>query len=362
MTRSIISRRGTAETAVDPIRSLDALPNFPLCDIYAFADYVELRLLLGAENSVTAEETATWFRVDRKDAPDDEPDEAVGQLEDGDERFITTDLDAAERADCRSRLADDVHALLAARYRFYGSDYPFKYVGPERRLVRKKRTTSRHRLYIFLLLCASGRYVTDHNQLTLHFERLAATVVQVLVPTAETHPFGTSATDGLFNGGSFADRAARLAEKLNEELDPRTHSSPSGASGDRGLDVVSWVDMGDGCGGTLAIFGQAACTKNWVEKQSSCTPQAWDRIIQLTSPATAVCAIPFCFRNSTMQWHDGQKIRRTFLLDRWRLMRQLRGLEIRDVSARRRRDKAPVAYIPLQEVDAILTNARTTST
>jgi hypothetical protein len=90
--------------------------------------------------------------------------------------------------------------------------------------------------------------------------------------------------------------------------------------GDRGLDVLAHIPLGDDVRGRFVVFAQAACTESWVTKQFSASPAAWKNLLTLAVPQVNVCAIPHSFRRVGGDWHDVGKIGETLLLDRSRLL------------------------------------------
>lgn len=318
-----------------PLQGLGRLPTAPLKDTYVWADYVELRCAASADHEASLGELASWLRIDGHEAPD----------VDLDDRLLPDDLDvtqsedevpaedgaldgeessgrAASNSDNRRRLAEDVFRLLRYRVSLHGSFYPFELSGDGKRLSLRAHLNPGHWLYLFLLMCASGRYVVQHGKLTKDFERLCVPIFRAIVPTADVFIFGTAdAGDGL--PGRFNDKLRVLANKLSESPQEAAEDIDDDEAGDRGLDAVAVVGMGDSLGGKIAIFAQAACTDQWVQKQDSPSPDAWDPIIQLTAPALVACCIPFCYRRVTGRWHDRTKIHRRLVLDRRRILHWL---------------------------------------
>ena len=305
----------------------------PIKDTHKWADYVELRCLTSRDRSVTIGDVAAWFRVDPQDAPPDDASESsnISQVQDewgpGSERLTgdaSEGANAAERVDNRQRLAEDVFLLLSTRAAAYGETYPFLVSEDLKQVGCKDDLVPGARLYVYLLLCANGRYVVRHQALTASFERLCAVAMRSMLPNADVHVFGTAGDGtGRYDRGTFKDKAARLASDLGEAPGPLVASIDGSETADRGLDFVGWVGVGDDLPSRLVVFGQAACTDNWVVKQDSPAPDAWDQIILVTCPQVVVCCIPHCFRNVAGGWHDQLKIHRRLLVDRRRLVHLL---------------------------------------
>lgn len=227
---------------------------------------------------------------------------------------------AARKSDNRRRLAEDVFRLLRYRASLYGDSYPFALSRAGDRLTLTDELTPINNLYLFLLLCSTGRYVSKHGKLTKDFERLCVPTLNGLLPTASVHVFGTAKSEGSEYVGTFKKKLARLAANLGEPVGSAVDDIGDEETGDHGLDVAGIVDMGDDLGGKLTIFAQAACTDDWQTKQDSPAPEAWDSLILLTSPAVVACCIPLCFRNEQGGWHNRSLIHRRLILDRRRIL------------------------------------------
>ena len=330
--------KGARDTQVHgPLKGVFELPESPLKELHKWADYVELRCASSADGAISLGDVGAWFRLDPTDAPDGGDADATDA--DADDYVIVQDVDhpespdledeprdaesvgqSATSTDNRQRLAEDTFRVVAFRSLSYGDAYPFVMNENSQTLSMSPELSASQHLYLFLLLCSLGRYVARHGQLAKDFERLCVPLFEQIVPSAEIYIFGTAADGGNRFTGNLRSNLTELATMLGEYTTPYVDGISQDENGDRGLDVVGVVTMGDTLGGKLVVYGQAACTDEWITKQDSPSNDAWDRLIPLTNPAVVACCIPHCFRDALGEWHDPTKIHRRLLLDRRRIM------------------------------------------
>lgn len=337
-----LKTRRKSPGSAEPLSNLSRLPEAPLKETHKWADWVELRACVAPDKQVTVGDVAAWLRVDQSEAPDVSPDDdeeetLVAQEEDDEEATVAqsagrpvpdgTDSGqrAAARVDNRERLAQDVFRLLRHRRSLFGENYPFELDLTDDRLEFLDTSTPGREVYVFLLLCASGRYVVQHGLLTKDFERLCVPALQAILPAADVQVFGTAGPAAGDYSGSFATRLKRLAENLGEQIQPTADDVDDDENGDRGLDVVAIQGMGDDLPGRVVVFAQAACTDHWISKQDSPSPDAWDQLVLPLVPTITACCIPHSYRGSNGNWHSRTKIHRRLLLDRSRILHFLTG-------------------------------------
>lgn len=242
------------------------------------------------------------------------------------------------------RYATDVFGQLAYRSQLFGSDYPFQ-LAPDRMSLQRRRTSVGRRLYLFLLLASSLRYVkrSRRARLTSGFERLVAIAVRSLGADAgRVYVFGTSVRGGHYSG-LLRDKIRLLAGDIGEDPLIKDHEFAARDTGDSGLDVVAWPRLGDELGARMILFVQATCSTRWVAKQAEVKTDRWGSRIRFTASPAAAMAIPFAFRSANGDWQRRLDIENVVLLDRSRLMYLLPA----------RRELDPIPYDLVREVSGI---------
>lgn len=325
-----------------PLKLPEQPPTWPLKEVHRWADYVELRCLISADDELSLDDVANWLRGDPSEAPDEDPSDStpatgaetdVSQVEDGQDAPPAETSSSSRKSDNRVRLAGDIFRLMRQRGSLYGSTYPFS-IDPGRFAIQRRPTLSEaQRRYVFMLLCSLGPYVRGHRQLVKDFERVCVPAIEAMLPTAVVNIFGTASDGGSPYTGRFVRKLKHLARDLGEARPKKKiRRRAADESGDRGLDVVGIVDLGDHLSSKLTVFAQAACTPKWIVKQDAASPHAWDKLLLVTSPAVSTCCIPFCYRDAQGTWHDDAHIHRTLLLDRARLLRLLGNTSAADLA------------------------------
>lgn len=233
-------------------------------------------------------------------------------------------VDSASTLDRRHVLAADVMELLRWRAAHFSTSYPFQVsVDGELSLVRRFETLDeRQILYVFLLVCSGLSHVTKTAEsfFTYPFERLSALAVKSMFPAARVSVFGTSSTEQPPGGSSLRDKVKALAVELHGTLGRDVEYLSDDNRGDKGLDVVGHISMGDEQEGSFVVFAQAACTDEWVTKQNAANPGNWKNTLTLQVPQFSLCTIPISFRRVGGAWHDFGALSDTLLVDRSRIL------------------------------------------
>ncbi|MBJ7330130.1 MAG: hypothetical protein JHC95_09555 [Solirubrobacteraceae bacterium] len=243
------------------------------------------------------------------DPPDVSFEEAVAQVADPP---VTGEI-----ADVLAHLRSRADMLRPARYPFDVED---------RGLRLRTSLGAAHGIYIALLVCSNLNRLpeTGRSEWTGGFERYCThALAGWLGSMYRVEVFGTAARAGeLFHGDTRQAletlcTAVGWTLALGEE-DERTLPS----SGDRGLDGVAWrVDGDDPADLWVTYFVQAACGKNWPDKQDEASRDRWARFMAITSPLQSVLAIPYWQRETSKRWAKSVELSRAnVFLDRYRLL------------------------------------------
>ncbi|HSH62412.1 MAG TPA: hypothetical protein VK988_22735 [Acidimicrobiales bacterium] len=279
------------------------------------ADYVELLCLTNADLEFSSADLVDRL-LERSDVGEDATEEG-DEPEPGEA--------PAAREDRLRRIAEDTFTHLAYRQGVFGRGYPFRLEG-DNVLRRVSQVTRRRKLYVFLLLASSLRYVNRtpyQSQLEKSFERLATEALRRLLPSdAEVHPFGTAASGGRYRGRAWL-RYERLAKDLRDHPLLEETNFPINSVGDLGLDSVAWLPSGDDIAPMMTFFAQSTCTVEWRGKQSE--SRRWETYLHALAPRGNFLFVPFCFRLPNGQWYDLTWVYDGVVIDRLRLLWIFRG-------------------------------------
>jgi hypothetical protein len=288
-------------------------------DTHLWADYAELICLINVDGRVTkADILGRWEKADDLELDLAEAEEEIEV--DADEPEIEEAVQQPPDVHRAAKL-DDVFRHLAYRQVAFDTDYPFQVLDDVATLQRRRVTRAR-RLYVYLLIASSQRYLEARSAVTMtrEFEHLAFLATRAWLPTgSRVYQFGTDRARGNRYRGRLRERLRRLAEDVNEELKVKEGDLSTADVGDAGCDVVAWIPLGDDRGTQLVVIGQATCQVKWKNKQGEPSWDAWRRLIDFTVPTNAMFFIPFCWRRPDGQWFKPLDVR-TILVDRLRLM------------------------------------------
>lgn len=297
------------------LQNLDSTPDSPLFDAHIWVDYLELLCLINIDGQLSIGDVLDRFR-DRKDITGFHN---LGDLTD-------PSATSAENRDRERGKVGDWFTHLSYRAGILKTSYPFSLDSDGSTLLRKDSLTDEQKLYVFFLLASNLRYVTKAHVLTKNFEQVSLEALKTCLPAGvEAHIFGTSAQVGSkYYGGTLFDRIRQLANDIGEKATPEEADYSPHNTADDGLDLVAWVPMGDQLNSRPLIFGQCACTADWISKQHTSGFDHWRQRINLKAHPHNMIFIPFFFRRVDGNWHKPQDITAGVLVDRLRLIHLLR--------------------------------------
>jgi len=302
-----------------------ALEKFPdSSEAHLWADYVELRCLTDLDLMIAKSDIQAYVQK-RKDLQKGlgdyaSDDDIESERENG---MYAEDIKRAARA-------EDLFKHLEYRAAVFDNFYPFALSRDGDILRRRRRVTSKHKLYVFFLLCSNSRHIINRqhrNMFTDTFEIASMVALKRYLPKgAEVHLFGTNSFNKGRYSGQLLKKCKCLATDLGERFVGKASEFPPNDYGDNGLDVVGWMPFGDNTKGFLLVFGQCACSgEEWPKKQHSSSASHWRNAVTFTAPPCNMAFIPFFYRRNAGEWHMERKIDETVLIDRLRLVKLLRS-------------------------------------
>lgn len=291
-----------------------ALPNHSYFDTHFWVDWVELLCVANIDESVNRAAVARRVRSLKEDtgeAADAEDDKAQ----------------AAEVTDRWFARIEEWFGHLEMRQKRLKDAYPFSLSADSNQLSLKSNLTTLQKFYLLLLMASALKYFSEEeSDITASFELISLEALRKLLPSgAEVHLFGANKLKkGKFEGNLWNNLNV-LAKDFVERLHIKEEDAPAQNRGDNGTDLIGWVKIEEDVPGIFSVFGQCACTKNWVSKQMTSAADRWSSTMTLqTYPLNSVF-IPFCQRKRDACWHSPQDMARsTLVIDRFRFLALLK--------------------------------------
>lgn len=311
--------------------ALDVLPRHSYS--FLWADYVEL-LCLCSKNGIVAKGNLQAQQQEAEDLQTDAGEDAHEFTEE-DSSIADDDADRndSEILDDRvTRRWEDIKKRLQARSLSFPG-WPFELDGEVLR-TKFDAQNPEQRLYVSLLVASSLRLCHDTRspEVTSAFEEISYHWLrQSLTELWQVRPFGAHQTLPNAYIGTLRAKLEALAEDINGLLvKPATDYDPRN-TGDGGIDLVAWQDMGDKRGNMPIIFGQCACSPtDWESKQLDVTPASTEAHIYSQHRGSAYCFVPHDLSMSDKSWERSAHVKRTVIVDRRRLLNLFKVLKTWD--------------------------------
>lgn len=303
------------------LENLTTAPNAANYKLYRWADYVELRCLTHRDKRFSRDNLAEAIGESKdlnSDGDDTEPS--------ADEIDINEDVDSQQDdPDNNEALSASVFRLLNWRSSAFGSDWPFSIDSACVEIKLRETITTRHYLYLQLLLSALLKYCpkTRRKTYTNTFEVLSFNIFKKLMPAgSEVHPFG--AAHSTRHTGKLFDRLKALAKDVRGQLLLTEEDFPKNDAGDGGLDLVSWHPLGDERDNIPIAFAQCGCTADgWPNKMLEASPEKLSRFHVGHRWATYYF-MPLDLsisRSNKIHWAELRDINSAIVIDRLRIIR-----------------------------------------
>ena len=265
-----------AMTMPDLFKRLDVLPRHPYP--FLWADYVEL-LCLCSKNGLVSRGN---LQAQVQEAQDVQVDADI----DGDGDEIAGPNDESTVLDDKvSAHWDDIVSRLNAREASYPG-WPFQLEGAVLRSVYDERRAD-HRLYVALLIASSLRLcvATRSNEVTSAFEEISYQWLSRSLPQFwKVRPFGAHAALPDAYVGNLREKFELLAADINAKLQMDADEYDPANTGDGGLDLVAWQEVGD----------QRGSISSWMSPPLRLKP-----ISHLNTPAQRIASFPTIYPEAT---------------------------------------------------------------
>lgn len=264
----------------DPIpavlKDLTSPPNIGVSKLYRWCDYVELRCLVHQDKRFSRDALAESLDENRDTsvAKVDEEDPTENKDEIDEEIIDLSSDDGAAVKDYEEGHAAFCFKHLRWRSTTFGESWPFSIDEHAQEISLKSNLTDVHKFYLSLLLSGSLAYIPQKRWkgITGLFENASTQIMKHLMPAgAEVHSFG--AAESTRYTGHLFDRLTALTQDVNGHFNLKKHHFADNDSGDGGLDIVAWHNLGDGRVGMPIAFAQCGCTATgWPDKMLQASP------------------------------------------------------------------------------------------
>lgn len=301
--------------------SLDVLPRHSYS--FLWADYVEL-LCLCSKNGIVAKGN---LQAQQQEAEDLQADAGEDEQSHFDQGFPVSDVDTdrndSELLDDRvTRRWEDIKKRLHARSSSFPG-WPFELTGEVLR-TKFDAENAEQRLYVSLLIASSLRlcHAKRSMEVTSAFEEISYHWLRRSVTELwQVRPFGAHQTLPNAYTGTLRAKLEALANDIDCILVKPASDYDSSNTGDGGIDLVAWQNMGDSRGNMPVIFGQCACSPtDWESKQLDVTPASTEAHILPQHPGAAYCFVPHDLSLNDKSWDRSAHVKRTVIVDRRRLL------------------------------------------
>jgi len=222
----------------------------------------------------------------------------------------------------------DVFINMSYRNDHFEEMYPFD-VDLDAMKIKLRSQSLQRKFYLMMNVSASLKYALKYMpSLTGIFEIVGKKLIQNILPSnnsvVEIYGKNVSQTPTPFNGTEF-NKLQALGSSLNVALKPNANLNyiSKYSTGDNGLDIVGYVDFGDGAPGNEIIFAQCACGRDWIDKQFEVSCVRWDNYLDFVNNPTPYIIIPRVFRDADNEWENPLKLYGTVPIDRYRILTSL---------------------------------------
>lgn len=219
----------------------------------------------------------------------------------------------------------DIANFAGVRRLEFADCYPFRVSEDEDTLELADEGTSKHTLYLNLLLASLMRHIPHEKRgaLARYFEETCREVFRKLMPE------GSEIRDTWAHGGAEAAYAGHLYDKMVEiAADLRCSANFCSRdfqrtdSGDGNIDLIAWHPMADERAGIPIAFAQCGCSKeDWRFKHLEVSPAKHQWKLPVMHPWSAYYFMPVDLRHPDGDWAYKADIGAAIIVDRLRLTR-----------------------------------------
>jgi hypothetical protein len=307
----------------DPIlKNLTSPPNAGKNELYRWCDYIELRCLAHTDHRFSRDALA--------ESIDENVATPIEEFADGDSCDIDIDPVSNDvvhrRTERNEQHAADCFKHLRWRASAFGDNWPFQLDEHAIEISLKDTLSDIQRFYLSLLLSSSLRYCPKGRWrvLTGLFEQVSHSIMVNLMPRgSEVHAFG--AASSTHYTGHLYDKLTKLASDLHGKLALEKRHFSTHDSGDGGLDLVAWHNLGDERPGIPASLAQCGCTADgWPNKMLQASPARLSGHLNVLNDWETFYFMPLDLSteyDGKMEWQCFSDFSKVIVIDRLRFIR-----------------------------------------
>jgi len=296
---------------------LDKVPRLP--HLFLWADYVELLCLTNLDGI---------FSPSHLNEAMSETDDLGIDVEDPENGDVLpcddNDLKLLQRW-------SDIYTKLQQRKACYGNAWPFIL---EDGIIKSNINLSLnlHRLYIALLVASSLRYCPESRRIdvTKSLEEIGYYLFKTIMPNGwQVYPFGAHQNLDPHYSGHLYDKLSLLAKDIRGCLTVKKDDFDPRDTGDGGIDVVAWHDLGDSREGIPIAFGQCGCSpEEWPLKSLECHPAKLRASLSVMHEWATYYIMPHDMRSSSGDWEKRSDFGTAIYVDRYRIIKLAEKFDI----------------------------------
>ena len=291
---------------------LEKLPNRKK-DIFAWADYLEFRCVTEPDKQITV--------ADVSDSVEEAGDFSVDVDIHSHSQYV------AERNDILEAHITEYMEFLESRKSLFKDAYPFDL--SSNKIELKKDLNPEQIGYLILLFSSCLRNIESNHRevLTTSFEYITQTYFRALLSSqGEAHVISSKNNE---IGATAIDRIKWVAKKLGSSIICDEDEFLGNVAGEKGLDVVAWLDLGDELNNRPIFLIQATCgdSVTFELKAAQVSFGKWRKIIEFDAHPVSVLSIPHSYRKQSNVFGSNIVYGDAVLIDRSRILQQVKDFK-----------------------------------
>lgn len=278
-------------------------------DFFAWADYLEFRCVTNIDNQISTADLSNFVET------------AEDFNEDSD--ILGENSLVAERDDELEAYISRYMGFLRSRKMLFGENYPFELM--ENGIFLKENLTPPQIGYIILLFssCLKNININHREILTTSFENVTAAYFQNLLSSHGCAHVISSKNKNI--GTTALQRIEWVASQLGSSVICDKTAFAGNTAGEKGLDVIAWLDVGDTLNNKPIFLIQATCgdSISFELKTAQVSPAKWRKIIKFDNRPIEVLSIPHSYRKQNNLFEDELMYGNALLIDRSRILNRV---------------------------------------